>query len=457
MGLVVVHVFCLALRVFEAAFVGILSGDETDNDDEESEEEVEADESDAAGNADAVPAVMQRPSARVKEAPAAASGAAEKEKAIEADHSDAAPNAAEKEIEEDHSDAASGAAEKEIEADQSDATSGAAKRKIEADHSYEPGIAEEAHVVMKRPAAAPEDYKVVFCRCAWKPYRVLSADTKKKREWGTIIAPIVTEPDSTLVRATWHDDFTSALDVTKGDYQLESRLAKNKTRKGANILWYGEGKDKEKYSLYVKKDRAPLIILKKGEENNKGQICQLRLNWLEPTIADHEKRVEAGLRIMTKVGEAVCTGDIDLTGVFKKRDELLKQHGLILSTECGAPAAAVAKAVTKKAAAASSAEAVTPPEKAIRGDDLELAKETVAMAASDSAKPAAQKTQLKKAKPVQAKAKPAQPKAEPGQPKKKVQKKNLKVATVDCKAPAEDCSCQGRGTSDSDIEPPAMF
>ena len=105
--------------------------------------------------------------------------------------------------------------------------------------------------------------------------------------------------------------------------------------------------------------------------------------------------------------------------------------------------------MTKKAAAASSAEAVKPPEKAIRGDGLELAQETVAMAASDSAKPAAPKTQVQKEKPAQAKAKPAQPKAKPGQAKKK-QKNDLKVATVDCKAPAE-------GTSDSDIEPPAMF
>ena len=160
--LVVVHVFSLALRVFEAAFVGILSGDESDNDDEESEEEVEADESDAEEKKDDVPAVMKRPSAS-KEAAAAASGAAEKDKAIDADHSNAPPNAAETEIEADHSDAASGASE----------------IKIEAYHSDVPGIAEEVPVVMKRPAAAPENFKVGFCRCAWKPYRVLTADKKR--------------------------------------------------------------------------------------------------------------------------------------------------------------------------------------------------------------------------------------------------------------------------------------
>ena len=77
--LVVVHVFCLALRVFEAAFVGILSGEEeieAEDENEESEEEIEAEESDA----EAVPAVMKRPAAKVKQAAVAAPGAADKEK-----------------------------------------------------------------------------------------------------------------------------------------------------------------------------------------------------------------------------------------------------------------------------------------------------------------------------------------------------------------------------------------
>ena len=327
----------------------------------------------------------------------------------------------------------------------------------------------EAAAATTAEAATKADYKVGFCRCAYKPHRVLTNDRKKRRGWGTVVEPELTGPDSTLVRAKWQDDFSSALDITKGDYMIACKKVKA-TRKGANILWQGESKEKVPLRLLLKEDRAPLIILKKGLEN-KGQICQLRLNWLESTNPTKEKMVEAGLQIMQGVAEALVAGEVDEKNVFKKRDELLKKHGMILNTDCGAPAAAVSKPTVQKKPSAESDGGAAAVSKAVAAASKPVAE-------SDGGAATVSKPVAAASKPVEAASKPvaalmptaSMPTAAstPRRLRTKKQKqsiaKNCRVAKA-LKAVNKD-QILGQGLkaakqhfeqSSSDIEPPMMF
>ena len=112
--------------------------------------------------------------------------------------------------------------------------------------------------------------------------------------------------------------------------------------KGKNVLWSGfHAITGDAVRLIVKADRCPLLILKKGKGSN-GQVCQLRTTWL--TEIEEDKRMAAALDIMKEVAEAFTKGKAEEDALFKVRDGILKERGVVTTRPDGAPAAVVGKA-----------------------------------------------------------------------------------------------------------------